>query len=64
MIVVLKITGMRSWSRCETCHKRAADHRISNHEFKSDGRIPEWHGWHAARRGLASNLYRLVCLIW
>jgi integrase len=24
-----------------------------------DGRIPEWHGWHAARRGLGSNLYRL-----
>ena len=22
-------------------------------------RIPEWHGWHAARRGLGSNLYRL-----
>ena len=20
---------------------------------------PEWHGWHAARRGLGSNLYRL-----
>ncbi|HET8824604.1 MAG TPA: tyrosine-type recombinase/integrase, partial [Terriglobales bacterium] len=24
-----------------------------------DSRIPEWHGWHAARRGLGSNLYRL-----
>ena len=24
-----------------------------------DGRLPEWHGWHAARRGLGSNLYRL-----
>ncbi len=22
-------------------------------------RLPEWHGWHAARRGLGSNLYRL-----
>jgi integrase len=22
-------------------------------------RIPEWHGWHAARSGLGSNLYRL-----
>ena len=20
---------------------------------------PEWHGWHAARRGLGTNLYRL-----
>ena len=23
------------------------------------GSIPEWHGWHAARRGLGSNLYRI-----
>ena len=22
-------------------------------------RIPMWHGWHAARRGLGTNLYRL-----
>jgi len=21
--------------------------------------LPEWHGWHAAQRGLGSNLYRL-----
>ena len=21
--------------------------------------LPEWHGWHAARRGLGTNLYRL-----
>jgi integrase len=27
--------------------------------YKRDTRIPEWHGWHAARRGLGSNLYRL-----
>ncbi|HEY7096084.1 MAG TPA: tyrosine-type recombinase/integrase [Terriglobales bacterium] len=24
-----------------------------------DPRLPHWHGWHAARRGLGSNLYRL-----
>ncbi|HTK96245.1 MAG TPA: hypothetical protein VL382_11475, partial [Terriglobales bacterium] len=24
-----------------------------------DASRPEWHGWHAARRGLGSNLYRL-----
>ena len=26
---------------------------------KWDARIPEWHGWHADRRGLGRNLYRL-----
>ena len=29
------------------------------HDFKRDSSLPEWHGWHAARRGLGSNLYRL-----
>ncbi|HKR84495.1 MAG TPA: tyrosine-type recombinase/integrase [Terriglobales bacterium] len=28
-------------------------------KYKRDAAIPEWHGWHAARRGLGSNLYRL-----
>jgi integrase len=27
--------------------------------YKRDDSIPEWHGWHAARRGLGSNLHRL-----
>ena len=31
----------------------------ADHQFKRDARYPEWHGWHAARRGLGSNLYRL-----
>jgi len=29
------------------------------HDFKRDERLPEWHGWHACRRGLGSNLYAL-----
>jgi len=45
--------------RCESCRKVRAGHRDANHAFKRDGKIPEWHGWHAARRGLGSNLYRL-----
>jgi integrase len=44
---------------CETCGKQESDHLESDHEYKRDSRIPEWHGWHAARRGLGSNLYRL-----
>jgi len=44
-------------NRCETCHKPQPDHG-KEHEFKRDAAYPEWHGWHAARRGLGSNLYR------
>ncbi len=29
------------------------------HSFERDTSLPEWHGWHAARRGLGTNLYRL-----
>jgi integrase len=30
-----------------------------DHSFDRDKSLPEWHGWHAARRGLGTNLYRL-----
>ncbi len=46
-------------NRCATCRKSEADHPVSDHKYARDVRIPEWHGWHAARRGLGSNLYRL-----
>ena len=36
-----------------------AAHQDAKHPYKRDSSIPEWHGWHAARRGLGSNLYRL-----
>jgi integrase len=48
-----------SLDRCESCRKASAGHRDADHPFKHDGKIPEWYGWHAARRGLGSNLYRL-----
>jgi integrase len=48
-----------SLNRCETCHKPESWHGGAEHKFKRDDRYPEWHGWHAARRGLGSNLYRL-----
>ena len=44
---------------CERCHKRENDHGNAEHDYKRDELIPVWHGWHAARRGLGSNLYRL-----
>lgn len=46
-------------NRCESCGKAQSDHQKADHIYKRDGRIPEWRGWHAARRGLGSNLYRL-----
>jgi integrase len=45
-------------NRCESCGKAELNHK-ADHPYKRDVRIPEWHGWHAARRGLGSNLYRL-----
>jgi integrase len=48
-----------SLNRCERCGKSESAHQKANHEYKRDSSIPEWHGWHAARRGLGSNLYRL-----
>ena len=45
---------------CETCHRSEADHHAkTDHEYKRDTSRPEWRDWHAARRGLGSNLYRL-----
>ena len=46
-------------NRCEHCGKSESTHQKANHPYKRDSLIPEWHGWHAARRGLGSNLYRL-----
>ena len=46
-------------NRCEVCRKREVDHQKADHAFKRDESIPTWRGWHAARRGLESNLYRL-----
>jgi integrase len=45
--------------RCEVCHKSRAEHLDNGHTFKLDASLPKWHGWHAARRGLGSNLYAL-----
>jgi integrase len=49
-------------NRCAVCglsegkaHLKAKE----AHDFKRDAWVPEWHGWHACRRGLASNLNRL-----
>jgi integrase len=45
-------------NRCVHCGKPEVSHP-ADHGYERDARIPEWKGWHAARRGLGSNLYRL-----
>jgi integrase len=44
---------------CSVCGKRERVHRQADHRFAKDETVPRWRGWHAARRGLGSNLYRL-----
>jgi len=55
-------------NRCAVCGKPKEECRnplseakdtAPDHEFVRDKILPEWHGWHAARRGLGTNLYRL-----
>ncbi len=54
---LLKRIILPALNRCELCRK--VEHGKADHEYKRDASLPEWHGWHAARRGLGSNLYRL-----
>ena len=45
--------------RCELCGENKGQHRRADHKFKLDTSRVLWHGWHAFRRGLATNLNRL-----
>lgn len=44
---------------CEECGKVVEKHGDEEHEFRPRKDLFEWHGWHAFRRGLASNLNEL-----
>lgn len=46
-------------NRCVHCKETRRAHAEADHAFDRDAKLPEWHGWHAARRGLGTNLYRL-----
>jgi hypothetical protein len=47
-------------NRCQHCGvSDSKQHIRQGHKFERDNRFPRWHGWHAARRGLGTNLYRL-----
>jgi len=36
-----------------------AEHGKLTHKYERNSVLPKWHGWHAFRRGLATNLHRL-----
>ena len=44
---------------CGVCSKQESDHGTATHKFERNNVLPEWRGWHAFRRGLATNLNRL-----
>jgi integrase len=46
-------------SRCVVCRKQESEHKPEGHIFQRDKSLPQWHGWHAFRRGLATNLHSL-----
>ena len=45
-------------SPCAFCHQQESEHLPDGHKFQRD-KAPLWHGWHAFRRGLATNLHTL-----
>ena len=45
---------------CDVCSKPEAEHYATvQHKYVRNTVLPQWHGWHAFRRGLATNLHRL-----
>jgi len=60
--LLIQAVGIRSV--CSRCHLTDRWEAVlitgrRGHKFERDTSIPVWHGWHATRRGLGSNLYRL-----
>jgi len=44
---------------CVQCGKGRGEHAKETHEYERNPNRPQWHGWHAFRRGLATNLHDL-----
>jgi len=45
--------------KCGICKVSEAEHKTDGHLFEQDKNLPVWRGWHAFRRGLATNLHAL-----
>jgi integrase len=46
-------------TRCIVCGAAKHVHENKDHEFELDTAVPQFKGWHAFRRSLATNLYVL-----
>jgi integrase len=44
---------------CVHCGKGREDHSKAKHNYERDAARPQWRGWHAFRRGLATTLHAL-----
>jgi integrase len=56
---VLRRQILPSLNLCTSCNKTELEHCRETHKYERNKSLPEWHGWHAFRRGLATNLHRL-----
>jgi integrase len=45
--------------KCAHCRGSKNAHGTADHEYERDSSLPLWHGFHAFRRGLATNLHDL-----
>ena len=46
-------------SACAVCRKQEKEHKVEGHVYQRNSSLPLWHGWHAFRRGVATNLHAL-----
>jgi hypothetical protein len=47
-------------NRCGVClEPESKDSEETGHKYERDASLPRWHGWHAFRRGVATNLHDL-----
>lgn len=47
-------------SPCTVCKQQEHEHKAEGHLYQRDKSLPLWQGWHAFRRGLATNLHQLA----
>ena len=58
---VLNRVVLPALNRCQLCDLPKGKPHVTEdkHAWIRNPRLPTWHGWHACRRGLGSNLYHL-----
>lgn len=60
---LLRRTILPALNRCVHCGRsKGLPHVREDHIYERDPCLPQWLGWHAARRGLSSYLYRMGVL--